>query len=77
MAPGMITCHAIGLFYPPPHRSYMLQPTAGGAAQLRSVPSSRADVFKDRQLSPLQASTRMPVIAAHALRLAWLAANAP
>lgn len=31
-------------------------PTAAGAARppLRSVPSSRAEVFKDRQLSPLQ-----------------------
>lgn len=39
---------------PPSNCSYMLQASAGGAAQLRSVPSSRADVFKDRQLSPLQ-----------------------
>lgn len=34
----------------------MLEASAGdsSAAELRSVPSSRADVFKDRRLSPLQ-----------------------
>ncbi|PRW45613.1 rab s geranylgeranyltransferase component A 2 [Chlorella sorokiniana] len=51
--------------------SYMLEtPPAGAnpsaAAQMRSVPSSRADVFKDRQLSPLQKRSLMRFLKAAA-----------
>lgn len=39
--------------------SYLVDAHAAGAAPtLRSVPSSRSEVFKDRQLSPVQVKTR-------------------